>query len=73
MGIDLFDKLYDIAKDDVSEEKAYFKRIREKNVFGSLSKIESTLQDLNIKRSDVKNKLEPVEKQLFGLNKKKLN
>jgi DNA repair exonuclease SbcCD ATPase subunit len=72
MGIDLFDKLYDIAKDDVSEEKAYFKRIREKNVFGSLSRIESTLQDLNIKRSDVENKLEPFEKQLFGLNKEEV-
>ena len=72
MGIDLFDKLYDIAKDDVSEEKAYFKRIREKNVFGSLSKIESTLQDLNIKKSNVEKNLEPVEKQLFGLNKEEV-
>ena len=70
MGIDLFDKLYDIAREDVAEEKAYFKRIREKNVFGSLSKIESTLQNLNVQKSDVENKLEPFEKQLSELNKK---
>ena len=69
MGIDLFDKLYDIAREDVAEEKAYFKRIREKNVFGALSTIESKLQNLNIKKSDVEKNLEPFEKQLLELNK----
>ena len=33
MGIDLFDKLYDIARDDVADEKSYLKRIKEKDVF----------------------------------------
>ena len=53
MGIDLFDKLYDIARDDVAEEKAYFKRIRDKNVFSILSNIEFKLKSFNDKKDDI--------------------
>ena len=69
MGIDLFDKLYDIAREDVAEEKAYFKRIRDKNVFSVLSNIESKLKSFNNKKDDIENKLKPLEKELSILNK----
>ena len=49
MGIDLFDKLFDIAKHDVADERAYLKKVKDKDVFG---------QCLNYKRNykDMKNK-----------------
>ena len=61
MGIDLFDKLYDIAREDVSEEKSYLKRIKDKNIFESMSRIEQKIQDLNVNRDDIKEKINPVK------------
>ena len=60
MGIDLFDKLYDIAREDVADEKSYLKRIRDKNVFESMSKIEQKLQDLNKTRDELKETIKPI-------------
>ena len=64
MGIDLFDKLYDIAKEDVAEEKSYLKRIKEKDIFNSLSNIESKLQDFNNNKNKLKIEIDPIEKNL---------
>ena len=64
MGIDLFDKLYDIARDDVSDEKAYLKRIKEKNVFENMGRIEQKLKDLEESKSEKEVTIEPIEKDL---------
>ena len=64
MGIDLFDKLYDIARDDVSDEKAYLKRIKEKNVFENMGRIEQKLKDLEESKSEKEITIEPIEKDL---------
>ena len=61
MGIDLFDKLYDIARDDVSDEKAYLKRIKEKRVFEVMGRIEQKLKDLGESKSDLEKTIEPVQ------------
>ena len=64
MGIDLFDKLYDIAREDVADEKAYLKRIKDKNVFESMSRIEQKLLDLNETKIKVEKKIEPVKNDI---------
>jgi len=64
MGIDLFDKLYDIARDDVADERAYLKRIKEKDVFESMGRIEQKLKDLKESKIEVEGNIEPVEKQI---------
>ena len=64
MGIDLFDKLYDIAREDVADEKSYLKRIKEKNVFESMGRIEQKLKDLKESKVEVEEKIKPVEKDL---------
>jgi len=64
MGIDLFEKLYDIARDDVSDEKAYLKRIKEKNVFENMGRIEQKLKDLRESKSEVEVTIEPVKKDI---------
>jgi len=65
MGIDLFDKLFDIAKEDVAEEKAYLKRIRDRDVFSSLSNIDFKLQDLSAKKNELETDIQPIEKELL--------
>jgi len=64
MGIDLFDKLYDIAREDVADEKAYLRRIKEKNVFESMGRIEQKLKDLKESKVEVEEKIEPVQKDI---------
>jgi len=64
MGIDLFDKLYDIAREDVADEKAYLRRIKEKSVFESMGRIEQKLKDLKESKVEVEEKIKPVEKDL---------
>jgi DNA repair exonuclease SbcCD ATPase subunit len=61
MGIDLFDKLYDIAREDVSDEKGYLKRIKDKNVFQKMGKLEQTLVDLGEKKDELEQKIKPIE------------
>jgi DNA repair exonuclease SbcCD ATPase subunit len=67
MGIDLFDKLYDLAKDDVSDEKAYLKRIKDKNVFGSLSMIERKLQELSGRKDKLEKEIKPFDEEITEL------
>jgi len=61
MGIDLFEKLHDIARDDVSDEKAYLKRIKEKRVFEVMGRIEQKLNDLEESKLEVEKTIEPVQ------------
>ena len=67
MGIDLFDKLYDLAKDDVSDEKSYLKRIKDKNVFGSLSAIERKLQELSGRKDKLEKEIKPFDEEITEL------
>ena len=64
MGIDLFEKLYDIARDDVADERAYLKRIKEKRVFEVMGRIEQKLKDLEESKSEVKSQIEPVQNDI---------
>ena len=64
MGIDLFEKLYDIARDDVADERAYLKRIKEKDVFENMGRIEQKLKDLKESKTEVEENIEPVKKQI---------
>ena len=70
MGIDLFDKLYDIARDDVSDEKAYLKRIKEKRVFEVMGRIEQKLNDLEESKSDLEKTIEPIQKEIENYKSK---
>ena len=63
MGIDLFDKLYDIAKRDVSDERAYLKKIKDKDVFGQLSQLQKELQNyVNVKEALLQDLLSEYKK-----------
>ena len=64
MGIDLFEKLYDIARDDVADERAYLKRIKEKRVFEVMGRIEQKLKDLEESKFEVKSQIEPVQNDI---------
>ena len=70
MGIDLFEKLHDIARDDVSDEKAYLKRIKEKRVFEVMGRIEQKLNDLEESKSDLEKTIEPVQKDIEDFKSK---
>ena len=70
MGIDLFEKLHDIARDDVSDEKAYLKRIKEKRVFEVMGRIEQKLNDLKESKSDLEKTIEPIQKEIENYKSK---
>jgi len=70
MGIDLFDKLYDIARDDVADERAYLKRIKEKRVFEVMGRIEQKLNDLEESKSDLEKTIEPIQKEIENYKSK---
>ena len=67
MGIDLFDKLYDIAKRDVSDEKAYLKKIKDKDVFGQLSTLQKELQDHKKSKERLDKEVQPFEVEINEL------
>ena len=67
MGIDLFDKLYDIAKRDVSDERAYLKKIKDKNVFGQLSQLQKELQEYEESKEKLDKEVEPFEVEINEL------
>ena len=62
LDIDLFDKLYDIAKEDVHEEKSLHKRMKNKELFYQISKLE---EDLTLQKDTLKKE----EKELNVFNK----
>ena len=61
MGIDLFDKLFDIAKRDVADEKAYLRKIKDKDVFGQLSQLQKELQGYKEQKEKLDKEVEPYE------------
>ena len=67
MGIDLFDKLYDIAKRDVSDEKAYLKKIKDKDVFGQLSTLQKELQEHKKSKERLDKEVQPFEVEINEL------
>ena len=60
MGIDLFDKLFDIAKRDVADERRYLKKIKDKNVFGQLSELQKQLQSYEEQKEKLDKEVEPL-------------
>jgi DNA repair exonuclease SbcCD ATPase subunit len=73
MGIDLFDKLYDIAKRDVSDERAYLKKIKDKDVFGQLSELQKQLQSYEEQKDKLDNEVEPFEIEISELKEQIVN
>ena len=67
MGIDLFDKLFDIAKRDVADEKAYLKKIKDKNVFGQLTELQKELQDYEESKEKLDKEVKPFEVEISEL------
>ena len=67
MGIDLFDKLFDIAKRDVADEKAYLRKIKDKDVFGQLSQLQKELQGYKEQKEKLDKEVEPYEVEINEL------
>ena len=73
MGIDLFDKLYDIAKHDVADEKAYLKKVKDKNVFGQMSQLQKELQNYEESKEKLDKEVEPYEIEINELEEQIVN
>ena len=43
MDIDIFDKMYDIAKQDVADERAVFKKMKTKDLFSKVSEYDEVI------------------------------
>ena len=67
MGIDLFDKLFDIAKHDVADERAYLKKVKDKNVFGQMSQLQKELQGYAEQKEKLDKEVEPFEVEINEL------
>ena len=67
MGIDLFDKLFDIAKHDVADERAYLRKVKDKDVFGQLSKLQKELQGYEEQKEKLDKEVEPFEVEISEL------
>ena len=67
MGIDLFDKLFDIAKHDVADERAYLRKVKDKDVFGQLSKLQKELQGYEESKEKLDKEVEPYEVEINEL------
>ena len=67
MGIDLFDKLFDIAKKDVADERSYVKRIKDKDIFGQLSKLQKELLEYKESKEKLDKEVEPFETEINEL------
>ena len=64
MDIDLFDKLYDIAKQDVADERAVYKKMKAKDLFPKVSEYDDAISYFSDDLADEEHKLEHFEKQL---------
>ena len=67
MGIDLFDKLFDIAKKDVADERSYVKRIKDKDIFGQLSKLQKELLEYKESKEKLDKEVKPFETEINEL------
>ncbi len=64
MDIDLFDKLYDIAKQDVADERAVYKKMKGKDLFSKVTEYDDAILYFSDDLVDEEKKLEHFEKQL---------
>jgi len=64
MGIDLFDKLYDIAKQDVSDEKAVYKKLKQNDLFSKSIQLKKRIEVNTDNLSDNQKGLEYFEDTL---------
>ena len=64
MGIDLFDKLYDIAKQDVADEKAVYKKLKQNDLFSKSIHLEEDIKSSSEDLLDDQQKLTYFEGQL---------
>ena len=64
MGIDLFDKLYDIAKQDVSDEKAVYKKLKQNDLFSKSIELKKRIEVNTDNLSDNQKGLEYFEDTL---------
>ena len=60
--------LFDIAREhDVADEKAYLKKVKDKNVFGQISKLQKELQGYEEQKEKLDKEVEPFEKEISEL------
>jgi len=64
MGIDLFDKLYDIAKQDISDEKAVYKKLKQNDLFSKSIELKKRIEVNTDNLSDNQKGLEYFEDTL---------
>ena len=60
----MFDKLYDIAKQDVADERAVYKKMKAKDLFPKVSEYDDAISYFSDDLADEEHKLEHFEKQL---------
>ena len=64
MGIDLFDKLYDIARRDVVDERAVYKKLKQNDLFSKSIHLEESIKSSSEELIDDQQKLTYFEQQL---------
>jgi len=64
MGIDIFDKLYDIAKEDYNEKKTVLKNFNKKDSLETLANIETKIEKIDKQENKLSENLTEINKQI---------
>ena len=64
MDIDLFDKMYDVAKQDVADERAVYKKMKAKDLFPKISEYDDAISYFTNDLENEEQRLKHFEKQL---------
>ena len=72
MDMDVFDKLYDIAKEDSNEERTFLRRLLKKDSYVDLATIEKNLKIHQLKEEKISTKVHGVDLTLSNLEAEKL-
>ena len=73
MDIEIFDQLYEIAKNDSNEERALLKTFQKKDSYAELATTDQKISDEENDEKDILNKKSIFENNLKELSNKKLN
>ena len=73
MDVDIFDKLYELAKDDINEERILLKRFLKKDSYAELASAEKTLLKHQKTEKELSTQLQDVERTIADLEKEKLS
>ena len=73
MDIEIFDQLYEIAKNDSNDERAQLKMMQKKDSYAELASVDSDISDIKILEKDIVKKKSTFEENINELTNKKLN